>query len=126
MVVVKPIMENCIATPMERRLLGPTRRIAPRARGLGVAAAAMGDPGVTARLINHVGNAVTTLLQKSLPWRLCRLLRAAKGSANAIWCALFALMTTSQTSVRFSVVRSFRSPIVLTLMIMEFFSYPDS
>jgi hypothetical protein len=93
---------------------------------VGVAAAAMGDPGVMARLINHVGNAVTTLLQKSLPWRLCRLLRAAKGSANVIWCALFALMTISPTSVRFSVVRSRRSPIVLPLMIMEVFSYPDS
>jgi hypothetical protein len=47
-----------------------------------VAVAAMGDPGVAVRLINHVGNAATTLLQKSLPRRLCRLLRAAKGSAK--------------------------------------------
>jgi hypothetical protein len=31
---------------------------------LGVAVAAMGDPGVAARLINHVENVATTLLQK--------------------------------------------------------------
>jgi hypothetical protein len=86
-----------------------------------MAVAAMGDPGVAARLINHVGNATTTLLQKSFPRRLCRLLRAAKGSANALWSALFALMATSPTSVRFSVVRSRRSPIVLPLMTMEVF-----
>jgi hypothetical protein len=107
-----------------RRLLGPTRRIAPGARGLGVAVAVMGDPGLVARLINHVENAATTLLQKSLPRRLCKLLRAAKGSANALWSALFALMNTSPTSVCFSVVRSRRSPIVLPLMTMEVFSYP--
>jgi hypothetical protein len=86
-----------------------------------VAVAAMGDRGVAARLINHVGNAATTLLQKSLSMRLCRLLRAAKGSANALWSALFALMNTSPTSVRFSVVRSRRPPIVLPLMTMEVF-----
>jgi hypothetical protein len=113
-------------TPSPHRLLGPTRRTTPGARGLGMAVAAMGDPGVAARLINHVGNAATTLLQKSLPRRLCRLLRAAKGSANALWSALFALMTTSPTSVRFSVVRSRQSPIVLPLMTMEVFSYPGS
>jgi hypothetical protein len=56
------VVAGLILSP--RRLLGPTRRIAPGARGLGVAVAAMGDPGVAARLINHVENVATTLLQK--------------------------------------------------------------
>jgi hypothetical protein len=119
-------------TPSPRRLLGLMRQTVPGVRGLGLAVAAMGGPGVAVRnlLINHVGNAATTLQQTSvitsLPRRLCRLLRTAKGSASALWSALFALMTTSPTNVRFSVVRSRRSPIVLPLMTMEVFSYPGN
>jgi hypothetical protein len=120
-------------TPSPRRLLGPTCQTAPRARGLGVAVAVMGGPGMVVRslLINHVGNAATTLQQTSfitsLPRKLCRLLRAAKGRASALWSALFALMTTSPTSVRFSVAPSRRLPIVLPLMTIKvFFSYPGS